>query len=76
MDLTSFELEDLRDLKFAVELAQHYALKLDQPLSYGRYTRMLDKIDEAIKDVSFEETQLPLPVEGECQVTIIDRIPY
>jgi hypothetical protein len=82
MDLSTYPIEELRDLKAAVELAKMYAMKLDQPASYGSFLRWEVRVEKAIseagqrtKDEKFE-AEYAAGTEQKVLVTVIDEIPY
>ena len=77
MDLNNIPLEDLKNLKAAVEIAKLYAMRLDQPFSYTSYLRLEELIKEAIKDVEFERSRLPFePTPSKYDVVyVVDSIP-
>lgn len=52
MNISDYTIAELRDLKSAVELAKLYAMKLDQPASYGSFLRWEKRIEQAIRDAA------------------------
>lgn len=60
MDLNQYPKEELQTLLIGIAVAKQYATKVDGVFIFNQLDKWAERINDAIKDVAFEETQLPL----------------
>lgn len=60
MDLNQYPKEELNTLLLATAIAKEYAVRIDGPFVFNQLDKWAERINDAIKDVTFEETQLPV----------------
>lgn len=63
MDLNNYNKEDLITLLLAVSMANETAKKVGSQKVVRQLNKWADEINSALKDVGFEETQLPIRAE-------------